>query len=131
MFSWSTLLWYRCYYSHRSRDSMSPVCGIFFSIGFVLINQKIFIKTNRINSLITKLLIKLFVTRCLLKFVWLSELFAPKKTWFLDLHQVNIICNADIKMLYRGDAFNHTTPFFTKIFVLYLFNILKKCVFYH
>ena len=28
-YSWSTLLWYRCYYPHRSRDAMSPVCGIF------------------------------------------------------------------------------------------------------
>ena len=28
-YSWSTLLWYRCYYPHRSRDAFSPVCGIF------------------------------------------------------------------------------------------------------
>ena len=28
-YSWSTLLWYRCYYPHWSRDSLSPVCGIF------------------------------------------------------------------------------------------------------
>ena len=27
---WSTLLWHRCYYPHRSRDSLSPVCGIFY-----------------------------------------------------------------------------------------------------
>ena len=27
--SWSTLLWYRCYYPHRSRDALSPICGIF------------------------------------------------------------------------------------------------------
>ena len=26
--SWSTLLWYRCYYLHRLRDALSPVCGI-------------------------------------------------------------------------------------------------------
>ena len=26
---WSTLLWQRCYYPHRSRDALSPVCGIF------------------------------------------------------------------------------------------------------
>ena len=26
---WSTLLWHRCYYPHRSRDVLSPVCGIF------------------------------------------------------------------------------------------------------
>ena len=29
-YSWSTLLWYRCYYPHQSRDALSPVCGIFF-----------------------------------------------------------------------------------------------------
>ena len=28
-YSWSTLLWYRCYYPHRSRDALSPVFGIF------------------------------------------------------------------------------------------------------
>ena len=28
-YSWSPLLWYRCYYPHRSRDALSPVCGIF------------------------------------------------------------------------------------------------------
>ena len=27
---WSTILWHRCYYPHRSRDALSPVCGIFF-----------------------------------------------------------------------------------------------------
>ena len=35
-YSWSTLLWHRCYYPHRSRDSVSPVCGI-FSLYFRLI----------------------------------------------------------------------------------------------
>ena len=29
-YSWSTLLWHRCYYPHRSRDALSPVCGNFF-----------------------------------------------------------------------------------------------------
>ena len=28
-YSWSTLLWHRYYCPHRSRDSVSPVCGIF------------------------------------------------------------------------------------------------------
>ena len=28
-YSWSTLLWHLCYYPHRSRDALSPVCGIF------------------------------------------------------------------------------------------------------
>ena len=27
--SWSTLLWYRCYYPNWSQDALSPVCGIF------------------------------------------------------------------------------------------------------
>ena len=26
----SRFSWYGCYYPHRSRDSLSPVCGIFF-----------------------------------------------------------------------------------------------------
>ena len=30
VFRFSTLLWYRCYYPHQSRDALSPVCGIFF-----------------------------------------------------------------------------------------------------
>ena len=29
-YSWSTLLWHRCYYPHWSRDALSPVCGILF-----------------------------------------------------------------------------------------------------
>ena len=28
---WFTLLWHQCYYPHRLRDALSPVCGIFFS----------------------------------------------------------------------------------------------------
>ena len=35
---WSTLLWHRCYYPHRSRDALSPVCGIFFLIFLISIN---------------------------------------------------------------------------------------------
>ena len=29
--------------------------------------------------------------------MWLLYCFAPLKTWFLDLHQVKIMCNADFK----------------------------------
>ena len=32
-YSWSTLLWYRCYYPHWSRDALSPVCRIFSYVG--------------------------------------------------------------------------------------------------
>jgi hypothetical protein len=32
VYSWSTLLWHRCYYPHRSRDSMSLVCRIFLTL---------------------------------------------------------------------------------------------------
>ena len=28
-FSKKSCFWYRCYYPHRSRESLSPVCGIF------------------------------------------------------------------------------------------------------
>ena len=35
VYSWSTLLWYRCYYPHRSKDSMSPVHGIFFDYFYI------------------------------------------------------------------------------------------------
>ena len=31
-YSWSTLLWHRCYYPHRSRDALSPVCRIFLHV---------------------------------------------------------------------------------------------------
>ena len=31
-YSWTTLLWHRCYYAHRSRDALSPVCGIFIKV---------------------------------------------------------------------------------------------------
>ena len=34
-YSWSTLLWYRCYYPHRSRDALSPVCGIFLILVYI------------------------------------------------------------------------------------------------
>ena len=31
-YSWSTLLWPRCYYPHRLRDALSPVCKIFLFV---------------------------------------------------------------------------------------------------
>ena len=31
-YSWSTLLWYWCYYPHGSRDALSPVCGTFYKV---------------------------------------------------------------------------------------------------
>ena len=36
-YSWSTLPLYWCYYPHRSRDALSPVCGIFLTFFFFLI----------------------------------------------------------------------------------------------
>ena len=29
-YSWSTRLWYCCYYPHQSRDALSPVCRFFY-----------------------------------------------------------------------------------------------------
>ena len=41
-YSWSTLLWYRCYYPHRSRDALSPVCGIFsLNVYFFLLPKSV------------------------------------------------------------------------------------------
>ena len=31
-YSWSSLLWYRCYYPHQLRDALSPVCEIFVKL---------------------------------------------------------------------------------------------------
>ena len=38
-YSWSTLLWYQCYYPHRSRDALSPVCGIFIVFFFTKLKK--------------------------------------------------------------------------------------------
>ena len=53
-YSWSTLLWYWCYYPHRSRDALSPVCGIFqnentkqFQVIFSIRSKTIDLKTWR------------------------------------------------------------------------------------
>ena len=40
-YSWSTLLWNRCYYPHRSRDALSPVCGIFY-IDILLVGYSVY-----------------------------------------------------------------------------------------
>ena len=44
VYSWSTLLWYRWYYTHRLRDSMSLMCEIFFLffLLFFILNLYIF-----------------------------------------------------------------------------------------
>ena len=46
-----TLLWYRCYYPHRSRDALSHVCGIFclyqhFHQELIIIFHKLLININ-------------------------------------------------------------------------------------
>ena len=41
-YSWSILLWYRCYYPHRLRDALSPVCGIFCSEHTLFCWRKLF-----------------------------------------------------------------------------------------
>ena len=45
-YSCSTLLWYWCYYPHRSRDALSPVCGIFLLL------------FNKVSSLIYRTVLK-------------------------------------------------------------------------
>ena len=39
---WSTLLWHPCYYPHRSRDALSPVCGIFILTTFCISQKSLF-----------------------------------------------------------------------------------------
>ena len=55
VYSWSSLLWYRCYYPHWSRDSMSPVCKIFFYIEEQMFGSTINIQND--PSLLTNELI--------------------------------------------------------------------------
>ena len=31
--------WYRCYYPHRSRDALSPICGLFYSFNLISISS--------------------------------------------------------------------------------------------
>ena len=38
--------WYHCFYSHKSRDALSPVCGIFFSV-ILLVNSSVYLKWNQ------------------------------------------------------------------------------------
>ena len=67
---WSTLLWHRCYYPHRSRNALSPVCGIFsssiclcqFKLGLLfIVMTKSQNGGGRICSEKTGVLVKLFV----------------------------------------------------------------------
>ena len=67
-YSWSTLLWHRCYYPHRSRDALSPVCRIFFYQKITEIKKK---RNKKDPSLSTK---KNF-------FETFEEKFQYKKKW--------------------------------------------------
>ena len=53
-YSWFTLLWYRCFYLHRSRDALSPACGS-FSENFELLLAQNF-KTKVLTAQKSKLL---------------------------------------------------------------------------
>ena len=44
--TWSTLPWYRCYYLHRSRDALFPICGI-LSFQFYL---RFLIKVTKVTT---------------------------------------------------------------------------------
>ena len=57
-YSWSTLLWHRCNYLYRSRDALSPVCGIlkflfinFFFIFFLIMARYRLNSTNYVLKL--------------------------------------------------------------------------------
>ena len=46
-YSWFTLLWYRCYYPHRSRDALSPVCKIFLICATIRTRREIQFQSNQ------------------------------------------------------------------------------------
>ena len=49
-YSWSILPWYWCYYPHRSRGALSPVCGI-FCVVFDELDNQVYLETNFGNVL--------------------------------------------------------------------------------
>ena len=75
-YSWSTLLWYRCYYQHRSRDALSPVCGIFYGM-IEAGDLSYLLEPNSFESQIVVLFALLYVFFILFFFylaLWLSHL---------------------------------------------------------
>ena len=48
-YSWSTPPWYRCYYPHRSRDALSPVCGIFYKANILFLGTLLVCQIMCIN----------------------------------------------------------------------------------
>ena len=71
----------------------------------------VFMKTIKIQCFIS-------ISQFLWKnfFVWLLYFFAPPKTWFLDLHQIKIMCTTDFKMLFVKNHMvkNSKTIFFVQ-----------------
>ena len=70
--------------------------NFFFKHQCVLINQNIFMKTNRINIFLPKSLKKVLVE--MFKFLLFFGVFSSPKTCYLDLNQVNFLCYTDFKM---------------------------------
>ena len=63
---WSTLLWHRCYNPHRSRDALSPVCGI-FSFNLYLSSKWICYELKPLKQCY------LFVQLCVCSSEWVSD----------------------------------------------------------
>ena len=95
-YSWSTLLWHRCYYPHQSRDALSPVCGIFHYWLFVF-----FIKKSK-------------KTRKKKKKIWNTLLHVRHQVWHLFG-----------SLWVRGVHWHHLGPHFTPGCPLAPLNLLK------
>ena len=72
--------------------------NIYFKHQFALINNKIFMKTIRINIFKTTTLRISFIY----VYIFFLFFFCTSKNLVLDLYQVKIMCNADFKILYSN-----------------------------
>ena len=117
VYSWSTLLWYRCYYPHQSRDSMSPVCGIFtpWTKGF---GQVYFINCGVVSYQYTSL--TLFSTlweKCFLCLY--SRNFATKITkYIMNRNICKIFILNQFPLLQKGSIFSEGPANFWKYFFM-------------
>ena len=101
----SKKIWYICfsliflYLNHTLRIWLKSKFkrSIFFKYKFVLINHKIFMKTNEINYFLTKTLKTRF---CEIIFFMAFGVFFTSKNLVLDLHQIKIVWNADLNFFF-------------------------------
>ena len=109
---WSTLLWYQCYYPHRSRDALYPICKIFFSQ-----NLKYRTRGRNFGKTVSWGLQKIYITlltainsQCFLRKFWnswgTSQSFDAKKKGITHSHKLMYCCNSWSKQLnWSGNSY--------------------------